>query len=659
MMFLASSILIGFLRFCFILLFFFYLNGKIRTGKKPVHFLNFIILNWFKYGAILIVLIFILVQINAYNLFNCFLFLSLIIGFNAIGIGNLRNTKTSLKGYFKTSSLQFLKNIEDKKKLRLWFFSDKSTKTKRSNIIILIVTCLIIAITFISRYYFILYDNYSLSDKWIYDLSKVIQFDNQIWFSNGMSVDGDYALINFYSKITDVSPEIALQVIAILESALLAIIIFWFIRQLSFSKLIVPIIASLSFALVYVLSPFNIYYLLKDNPIFMALGFILPAFVFYVRPELLTEKKLNYGISFVLAFLAIGLINIFSYCILIPPFMIIVFLLSDKKQKIHHLIAVFSYVFSTGVLVLIYALASNSQKVSLSEFIHANLLSVDSYTYVPQLILPYNQIINFFQISSLIGIAIVLILYYRFKIKYWKSQLEFYLYFNFLVFLSYFGNSWIDVDLINNAISIMLPLIFGFNCAIVLQIVNLIVKKNEKISIILVPILFISLLFSAIIFQEQSLKRLDESDKTPKQILDAYDKIRETYFPYSYSVVNDPVTQVISTNKHYFINYSFFLNDYSKWDSIYFSNKNNPKFKFLKQKYILPKSVLVFVLNKNNKAESNLLSENKNLNSSLDKEIALLKKRGRTINLFYTSDILKVYEIVNEPQESKISDLLF
>ncbi len=659
MMFLTSSILIGFLRFCFIILFLFYWNGKIRSNKKPVHFLNFIILNWFKYGSILILLIFILVQINAYDLFNCFVFLGLIISFDVIGFENIKNIPTILNLKFKTSLLEFLKNIEDKKKLQLWLFPLQTAENKRSNSLILILTCLIISITFISRYYFILYDNYSLSDNWIYDLNKVIQFDDQIWFSNGMSVDGDYALINFYSKITDVSPEIALQVIAILESALLAIIIFWLIRQLTFSKIIVPILASLSFSLVYVLSPLNIYYILKDNPTFMALSFILPAFVFYIRPEIVSDKKINYGLGFVLAFLAIGLINLFSFCILIPPFLCIAFFFSDKKQRIQHLIVIFSYVFSTGVLLITYAIACSIQKENLAEFIHSNLLSVDSYTYVPQLIVPYYQIINFFQISSLIGIALVIILYLRFNIQYWKPQLQFYLYFNFLVLLSLLKNSWIDIDLINNAISILLPIIFGFNCAILLQIIHLMVGKSEKLRIIMVPILISSILFSALFFQQKSLNVLEESDKTPKQILDAYDKIREAYFPYSYSVVNDPATQVISLNKHYFINYSFFLKDYSKWDSIYFANKNNPKFKSKKQKYMLPKSLLVFVLNEKNKAETNSFSKNKKLNSLLDQEIAVLKKRGRTINLFYTSDILKVYEIVNEPQESKISDLLF
>jgi hypothetical protein len=46
-----------------------------------------------------------------------------------------------------------------------------------------------------------------------------------------LATDAELAVVNFYGKITDVSPEIALQVIAILESTLLAIIIFWVINK--------------------------------------------------------------------------------------------------------------------------------------------------------------------------------------------------------------------------------------------------------------------------------------------------------------------------------------------------------------------------------------------------------------------------------------------
>jgi hypothetical protein len=68
---------------------------------------------------------------------------------------------------------------------------------------------------------------------------------------------------------------------------------------------------------------------------------------------------------------------------------------------------------------------------------------------------------------------------------------------------------------------------------------------------------------------------------------------------------------------------------------------------------------LDFVLNESATNELNSFAENKQLQKELIATIKLLKNRGREVKLFYESDILKVYEIVNEPGESKISDLIF
>ncbi|MFD0779008.1 hypothetical protein ACFQZF_11465 [Flavobacterium myungsuense] len=138
-----------------------------------------------------------------------------------------------------------MRNIENKKSFWFWFSFESSNKERNNNTLILILTILIGAVTFASRYYFIIYDNYSLSDAWIYDLNKVIQFDNQYWFTYELATDAELAFVNFYGKITDVSPEIALQVISILESTLIAIIIFWIINKLTPSKILAPTIASL------------------------------------------------------------------------------------------------------------------------------------------------------------------------------------------------------------------------------------------------------------------------------------------------------------------------------------------------------------------------------------------------------------------------------
>ncbi|HMI07911.1 MAG TPA: hypothetical protein VK528_10225 [Flavobacterium sp.] len=658
-MFLTSSILLGFIRLSFIILFLFYLNRKFVNVKRPISFLDFIVNNWFKYASAILVIVFILVQLNAYNLFNTLFFLMLIIGIDIVGIENLKRPRQYFNIHIRATLLQFLRNIENGKSFWYWVsISSKKKNKKNNNTLILILTVLIGGITFISRYYFIRYDNYSLSDAWIADLNKVIEFDFQHWFYDDMTVDGEFALVSLYGKITDVSPEIALQVVSILEATLLAVIIFWLTNKLTPSKFLAPIIGSFSFALVYVLTPLNVYYLLENNPTFMALTFGLAVMVFYLRPELLKMKKLSYFLSFVLAFCAIGLIDFFTLCILMPPFLLIALIFTKNKTKVFNCVGILAYATALLILLGVYSITCYFLKADFIEFFHSNLLSISSYTYVPQLILPYGQLIQYFQYSTLGGTVLIL-LFIAVKRENWRPTLAIFLYFNFLIFLSTTNNQWIDRDMINNSLAVFLPVIFGLNAAIVIRLFNFAFYKLERFTPYTAVLLIGGLIYASFYYQQNNIDKLTESDKTPKHILDAYDKISKTYFPYSYSIVNDPATQVISTNKHFFMNYEYFLDDYPKVDSVYFKNKKDPKFLIKHPEYALTKSVLVFVLNENNKAEKNIFSENKYLSAQLKKELELLRKRGRKVNLFYNTKVLKVYEIVNEPGESKITDLIF
>lgn len=658
MMFLTSSILLGFIRLCFILLFLFYLNRKFVNVTKHVHFLDFIVMNWFRYAAVLVIVIFTLVELDAYNLFNCFFVFGILIGIDIIGIKNLKNPKHYFRTHIRAGLLTFLRNIENKKSFWFWFSFDRNKHKKDHNNFILLLTIFIGGITFLSRYYFIIYDNYSLSDAWIYDLNKVIQFDNQYWFTFELATDAELAIVNFYGKITDVSPEIALQVIAILESTLLAVMIFWIINKLTPSKFVAPTIAALFFSLVYVLTPLNVYFLLKGNPTFLALTFALPAFAFYIKPSLSKLTRTSYFFGFLFIFITIGLTDLFTYCILIPPFLIIGLLFTKMKFKKYNLVAMLSYVVGTLILYAIYSYACYYQRADLLEYMQNNLLSVSSYTYVPQLILPYSEIIRYAQISTAIGLILVLLLVI-FKKENWRATIIFFTYFNFLILLTFIRSEWLDIDMLNNSISVFLPIIIGLNAAIVMRILNFGLFKFKKYSPITVVVLFGVMIYAAFFYQEKSIKALTVSDQTPKQILNAYDKISQTFFKHSYCVVNDPATQVISNNSHFFMNYDFFINEYPRIDSINTKHLKEPNFLVKNPQYSISKSVLVFVLNDNTPDENNNFAENKHYQEKLVENIKLLRDRGRKVNLFYDSSILKVYEVVNQPKESKISDLLF
>jgi len=650
-MLLTSSIILGFI----LLLFLFYLNRKLVNTSESNNFLEFLVLQWFKYGSIIAIIIFVTVQLSIYDLLNCILILLAVIAIDYIGIRNLRNFREYFDNTAKKNIHKLLKHVELKRPIFSWLgFKKKATASGNSYFIISLIIMLA-AITFGSRFYFFKYDLYTLSNGWIADLEKVIDFDSQIWFLKETAVAGDLIFVNFYAKIADVSPEIALQSMGILESTLISILLFWVIRKITPSRSLAPIIAALSFALAYTLTPVNIYFLLQNKPIFLGLAFGLPTMVFLLRPGLLKFKKTNYFFSMLFVFITIGLIDLFTLLILFPPFLFFAAIFTRRKSRKYFWIGALGYLAALATLLAIYGLICLYFESDLGIFLHSNLLSVSSYTYIPQLLVSFTKLQDYYQISTFVGM-ILLLFFILYRKENWSASFAFLLYFNFLILLGHVQSSWIDPDLLNQALSVFMPIVAGINAAIIINLLKPVFSKMEMLNKFAVAILLGGILFCAVYYQKDTIEKLEAADTTPKQVLDAYDKISTTYFPFSYEVVNDDATQVISTNKHFFMNYSDFLYDYPRQDSIYFKNIGNPKFFKNNPQYVLPKSVLLFVFSPE---EAEMYGENGDISSKLMDQLKMLKKRGRKIELFYNNDDVKVYEIINEADESKISDLIY
>lgn len=107
------------------------------------------------------------------------------------------------------------------------------------------------------------------------------------------------------------------------------------------------------------------------------------------------------------------------------------------------------------------------------------------------------------------------------------------------------------------------------------------------------------------------------------------------------------------------MNYEDFLSQYLEKDAQYERIKKNKKILQNNPDQILSKSVLVFVLDKNHPRDNSSFSENIKYYDPLMKQLQELKNRGREVNVFYRSPLLTVYEVVNNPNESKISDIIF
>lgn len=640
----SNSIVLGFLRFFVMFLFLYLINKKWINKSSSNNFVEFVVLQWFKYGAILGIIIFITVQLNIFDLLNTLFILALLITIELIGIQNLKNPFLYFNSKIKTILIKRLKKIELFTTLKSWF-SIKKKMTDVNHYFLYYLLGFAIVVTFITRFYFLKYDFYLLSNSWNSDLELMFNLDNQYWFYPNNILIGELAYTNFYAKIFDVSPEIALQSIGVFEAILLVIILFWLIRKCSGSEYFAPLITALSFAVFLTIIPVNLNFITQRNPIFLALTFAIPCFYYLLNPNQLKLKRLSFFLSFLCVFIIIGLIDLFTFCILIPPFILISIFLTNKDVNIRYWIAFGSFLVSIIILFGGYYVMCATFQIDFFDFIRSNVISVNSYTYNPQLIIPINILVNYYVILAFVG-SLLTLYFILFLKENWNISLAFLLYFLLLIALLKLTNTWVDKDLMLQSLVVFFPIVIGISVGIILKLLNPITRKIQKLNNYFTVVFSFIVLYFAIDLQKTTLKIISKPNDFSLQILDVYDQIHSDYFPFSFAVVDQYTSQIISTNNHYFINYSEFLDSYLSKDAIYFKNfKKHDYFKKNPQD-VLPNSILLFIYNDEN-------------SEKLFNCLNILKKRGRTINLFQSKDNFKVYEIINVPNSSKVSDLIF
>ena len=622
-------------------------------ATKPtnsLNFIDFIVNNWFQFGSVLLVLIFVEVQLEIYSFVNMILVFLFISGIYVIG---LKNPILYFKNSIKSNIKSILLHIEKKTSFRFWDFLKQKNITSTETTISIIFTIFVGGITFFSRYELFKFDLYSLSNAWLADLNKLTSFDSQQWFSEEMNSIGSLAFANLYAKISGVSPETALQSLGILESVLMGIMLFWMIQKITISKYVAPLVTSLSFALIYVLSPFNIDFVNQFNPTFLAMTFAIPIFVFTFKPELITLHKKRFFLTFCISYISIGLIDLFAFFLLVPSFLLISFLFSMTNRTPFFWLSISAYLLSFAILIGIFALTCNYYNTDLVLFLRTNFLSLNSYTYLPQIIFPVHQIIIYYLFATLISIFLLLIYKFVYK-ENWNAALAFLLYFAFLIIVMYSNNPWVDSDLLLQSFVIFFPIIVGLSTAIICRITLPIKIKSPAFQIIFALLIVGLFIPSAYYFQNKSFLKFEENNSVQRQLIDVYDQINTQYFPLSYAVINEDFTQEISRHKHYFMSYSVFTTDYLNDDAVYFKNRNNKLFLKNNPQKVIPKALLLFIYN-----PKTVSVDYEILNGKLAKTLAVLKRRGRRIKLYFSNENFEILEIINEPESSKISDLIF
>ena len=659
--FFTQSMFWGPIRIVFFVLFCYFINMiAIKKSSSKVG-LDYFAINYTMMLSYIVLIIFLLTQINGYDLVTLFIILLLLgaltfldLNWRAPLLPQLRMVKRrftiyTIMTYEKNMRFIGAKNLK-KNKVKL---QSKANKKKKWQIGIAIFVAIA---SLCSRYYFFLFDTYTLSEVWYKELSRINDITAQNWFFHTQSMMGQYAIINFYSQVTGISEAIALTSFSVIESSLLAVLLFWFVNKITDSSFLAGFVTAISFIIFFAFIPLNINLVTQPKSVFLALTLGLPFIAFTFIPQLLSKNTKRLTLYLFVISLAIGFIDLFVFLMVLPAAIIVALPFNWNDYKKERISMLKAYGLAAITLIFIHYIAALIKDYDLNTFINSNLFTY-TYTYTPQLVLPFDELSTYYKWLIFIFLIISSLLWKVKKMNFKKVTMV--LLFLFILFnLNLFQNSFIDTDTLNLVLSVFIPMFFGVAVFILLRLVK-VISINFKLPFmvrIISTIIIISGL--ALYLENGALTSYLKKNPLNENVLSVYDKMYRDFLPFSYAVVNDQTNFRMGEGSHYFMDYSYFNGEYLNTEEEYHNNKDDESYLNNNPSLIIPENIFIFVYHEsvqNNYRNKINLDHQKLGLQALD----ILKKRDRKIVLFYRKEQLTVYQIINKPNSTDVNDLLF
>ena len=514
------------------------------------------------------------------------------------------------------------------------------------------VPALVVAITFFSRYLLLQYDSYTLSELWLYHLSLVRGFNSELWLAHNDFVPVEFLLINLYHKLTGLSEEVALHSFGLIENSLLALVLFRFMGKISGSRLLIPSIAVCWFAMGYAYLPMTISLLQEHNPSYLAWCFALPILgMAWQKPEL-TWKEISWMVAVLT--LATVLLHPFTGVFLLGVLLVSLSMFSGNLWRYNAQIMLSWAVTLLGCF-LSFALYSYLNGRDISNALEGIFLSVNTYEYFPQHKLPWETLTVIYGFLALMGVFLGILLKSRTG-RSLGSPMGLIAGVVLLLFVDFIAPVGLDTALMKQGLSVALILLVGTVLGLLydlLRVNNVFKHRSVSLGYLLGGILAVTLITG------WTPTKQAVHDPLKKEILQVYNRLANDQLPFTYAVVNNPYALEMSQGEHDFIHYSEFTEAYLKRDSLNYQYRGQEGFFNENPEYILPESVFVFVSKKGRIPTDSRLFTPGDFRESFSQILARLKKRGRTIRMYYTGAYLEVFEIVNEAGKSSVNDLIF
>lgn len=646
------------LRLILLVLAFFVLHQLLTKQNMAKYDYRFFLVRFSIYGALTLISIFLLIQLNMYHIFSVLALLLVLIGLRYFNLRELIAYSQSGGRFRRATLLGFFRFIEKRETIVKKNFKNMLTVLRPKKVDYGFFLILMVGISaVIARVVFLENDVYTFSNLWVQTLEIVKNFDNNQWFVRGRSqVVGELAAMNFYANLVGISKEMAIYTFGLLESFLMAAFVFYTVNALTNSRYFAPLVAGISFACLFAFLPININTLFQHSSIYLSLLFALPLLIFSLIPaELGMLKRRYFKIQLALA-IATAFTDFYIMFIILPVFFVVAWTVNFGKKSVGQ--TVLAYLGGVVFVLSFKVVVSFIKNIDFLTYFLGNIIVFESYSYTPQLLVSESQLGVLFIALGLSALFAALVLLIFFKAKK-RAALTFILFYLALLVINSLEVSWLDADLFNQTLTVLVPIIIGFNVSLFGKLVEKLSPTLTYVYSAVVAGIMIFLIFQG---YSHSLRgqKFQDVNKLKIDLLKVYDQLSTYQMKNSYAIVNEAYGVKLSGKEHIFINYQDFLENYLERDSVYHQIKEDVRLLNENPEYILPSSVFVFISDTTRtNAKDYFLKTPGEVANALNAQLQQLKNRGRQVNTYYTSEQLKVLEIVNNANGSNLNDMIF
>lgn len=499
--------------------------------------------------------------------------------------------------------------------------------------------------------------------NWYFELERVKHLTLQNFFGNYPEPTGMHVLVNVFSKLTQVSPELILHLQGGLSVFLLGILIYWVLLELSEERY--PAGALFGTGL-YALTPLLIMPItferqIEANSLELALCFALPTIMLLLRKLRSRDKVPEFYLY--AGFFATGMVNLFvAYVVLLPALMLILAspTRADKQERGYLFIHVLG---ATAVTSFPFMLDIMIKGIEVESFLRLQLFDTRVFSYYPRLLMPMGQLSGWYILGAALLALVALARYYWRQSASARMEIIYLLLFILvsIAYVPYFhiGNVIIDTDQLSAFYAVLVAILGGLIFINLVRGVAWIAGRWKPAMHATRIILFAGGVGALMMMQGGIVTSRTLPSTMPNDFYNAYYKIINERLPYTYATVWPELNRNLATNRHYFMNYQYLLNDFADIDSTYYAERDLPLSRRSVDQ-VPPASVFVFVENPPyGDIQQGILYNAGEVMQRVERWIRqYARKPNRTVRTFYHTDRTTVYELEIRPDASDIDEVL-